>query len=212
MSEEEEKDVDALDINDELAKKYDPKRLLSILGKSGAKGDPLDASLRHKYEKKFGVDLGHVRIYTGEFAEEFNRRRESYAVTIANTGAVVMGNSPDKSMASASGQALLAHELTHVAQQSRGAGGGLHRKSLTDMPFTHEHELEAEEHELAAYQDAIGSPLTADQEHAKLSGRAKQESDNRLHDGIEKIKERVIGMMGDAARTQQIRNGTNRRY
>ncbi len=76
---------------------------------------------------------------------------------------VVMGNSPDKSMASASGQALLAHELTHVAQQAKGAGGGLHRKALTDMPFTHEHELEAEEHEIAAYQEAIGSPLTADQ-------------------------------------------------
>ncbi len=212
MADEQDKDPDALDINDELAKKYDPERLLKIIGKRAGKGEALDASLRHKYEKKLGVDLGHVRVYTGEFAEEFNRRRESYAVTIANTGMVVMGNSPDKSMASASGQALLAHELTHVAQQSRGAGGGLHRKSLTDMPFTHEHELEAEEHELAAYQEAIGSPLTADQEHAKLSGKSKEESDNRLADAVEKIKDRVVGMMGDAAKAQMMRNGQNRRY
>ncbi len=212
MADEQDKDPDALDINDELAKKYDPERLLKIIGKRAGKGEALDASLRHKYEKKLGVDLGHVRVYTGEFAEEFNRRRESYAVTIANTGMVVMGNSPDKSMASASGQALLAHELTHVAQQSRGAGGGLHRKSLTDMPFTHEHELEAEEHELAAYQEAIGSPLTADQEHAKLSGKSKEESDNRLADAVDKIKDRVVGMMGDAAKAQMMRNGQNRRY
>jgi hypothetical protein len=206
------KDPDALDINDELAKKFDPERLLKIIGKRAGKGEALDASLRNKYEKKFGVDLGHVRIFTGEFAEEFNRRRESYAVTIANTGMVVMGNSPDKSMASASGQALLAHELTHVAQQAKGAGGGLHRKATTDMPFTHEHELEAEEHELAAYQEAIGSPLTADQEHAKLSGKSKEESNNRLHDAVEKIKDRVVKMMGDAAQAQQMRNGSNRRY
>jgi hypothetical protein len=208
---EEDKDADALDINDELAKKYDPQRLLKIIGKRAGKGEALDASLRHKYEKKFGVDLGHVRIYTGEFAEEFNRRRESYAVTIGNTGMVVMGNSPDKSMASASGQALLAHELTHVAQQAKNSTGGLNRKSVGDMPFTHEHELEAEEHELAAYQEAIGSPLTADQEHDKLSGKSKEESNNRLHDAIEKVKERVLQALGDAARTQQMRNGTNRR-
>jgi len=209
---EDDKDADALDINDELAKKYDPQRLLKIIGKRAGKGEALDASLRHKYEKRFGVDLGHVRIYTGEFAEEFNRRRESYAVTIGNTGMVVMGNSPDKSMASASGQALLAHELTHVAQQAKNSTGGLNRKSVGDMPFTHEHELEAEEHELAAYQEAIGSPLTADQEHAHLSGKSKEESNNRLHDAIEKVKDRVIKQMGDAARAQQMRNGTNRRY
>jgi hypothetical protein len=207
-----DKDTDALDINDELAKKYDPARLLKIIGKRAGAGEALDASLRNKYEKKFGVDLGHVRILTGEFAEEFNRRRESYAVTIANTGLVVMGNSPDKSMASASGQALLAHELTHVAQQAKGAGGGLHRKGLTAMPFTQEHELEAEEHELAAYQEAIGSPLTAEQEHAKLSGKSKEESDNRLHDAIDKIHKRVVDMMGEAARTQDMRNGVSRRY
>lgn len=204
-------EVDALDLTDELAKKYDPERMLKMVAKRAGRGDPLDASLRHKYEKKLGVDLGHVRLFSGEFAEEFNRRRGAYAVTVGNTGMVMMGGSPDKSMASASGQALLAHELTHVAQQSRHGGGGLHRKALTDMPFTHEDEVQAEEHELAAYQEAMGHPMTADQEHSKMSGKARQQANIKLEQGIEKIKQRVVDMMAESQRNQMMRNGSNRR-
>src|SRR5258706_13357263 len=98
--------------------------LRMVAGRVG-KGSALDASLRLKYEKRLGVDLGHVRVYTGEFAEEFNRRRGAYAVTGGATGMILMGNSPEKSMGSASGQALLRHELTHVARQARR----LHRKA-----------------------------------------------------------------------------------
>src|SRR3977135_2213147 len=104
------------------------------MAKRAGRGDPLEHSIRAKYEKRFGVDLGHVRIYTGEFAEEFNRQRAAYAVTIGSTGMILMGGSPDKSMGSAAGQALLAHELTHVAQAERG----LHRKPTSfsgGMPF-----------------------------------------------------------------------------
>src|SRR5262245_50150493 len=124
-----------------------------VVGRAG-KGESLDSTVRNKYERKFGVDLGHVRIFTGEFAEEFNRKRDAYAVTIGSTGMILMGGSPDKSMGSAAGQALLAHELTHVAQAARGAGGGLARKASYDggMPFTEEHEAEAEavEHSVEA--------------------------------------------------------------
>ena len=122
----------AEEISDEIARKYDPERLLKMIAKRAGRGESLDHSLRHKYERKFGVDLGHVRVYTGEFAEEFNRKRDAYAVTVGATGMILMGGSPEKSMGSASGQALLAHELTHVAQQSRHQGGGLHRKSTFD--------------------------------------------------------------------------------
>src|SRR4029079_10810891 len=97
----------------------------------------LEHSVRQRYERRLGVDLGHVRVFTGEFAEEFNRQRNAYAVTIGSTGMIMMGGSPDKSMGSASGQALLAHELTHVAQAEQG----LHRKATFQggMPFTSAH-------------------------------------------------------------------------
>ena len=79
-------------LSDELARKYDPERLLQVVSRRFGRGEALDASIRAKYEKRFGVDLGHVRVVTGEFAEEFNRQRDAYAVTVGGTGMILMGN------------------------------------------------------------------------------------------------------------------------
>ena len=195
----------AEELSDELARKYSPEKLLRMISRRAGKGESLDHSVRSKYEKKFGVDLGHVRIYTGEFAEEFNRKRDAYAVTIGSTGMILMGGSPDKSMATPSGQALLAHELTHVAQQSKG----LHRKGTFSgaMEFTHEDEAAAEEVEAEEMQ--AGQSLTAKQ-FADVSKASMQAADDR-RDAIEKIKERVLQIATDAARSQMWRNGSSRR-
>ncbi len=192
-------------LTDELAKKYDPERLLRMLAKRAGKGESLEHSVRSRYEKKFGVDLGHVRIYSGEFAEEFNRQKGSYAVTIGGTGAILMGGSPEKT--GAAGQALLAHELTHVAQQQRGLGGGLHRKAINEMPFAEEHEQEADAVEHAEHAEAMGGGAAHAQEQA-----AKAQADAKsVAEQIEKIKQRVLDMMADAARSQMLRNGIVRR-
>ena len=193
----------AEELTDELAKKYDPERLLKMFARRAGRGEQLDASIRAKYEKRFGVDLGHVRIVTGEFAEEFNRQREAYAVTVGGTGLILMGNSPDKTMGSASGQALLAHELTHVAQAQRG----LHRKGTFDgtMQFTEEHEHEAHEVEHEVEHDQNSSKAAANRSEAKKA------SDDAKKEQIEKIKQRVVELMGDAARLDYMRNGLSRR-
>ena len=195
----------AEELSDELARKYSPEKLLRMISRRAGKGESLDHSVRAKYEKKFGVDLGHVRVYTGEFAEEFNRKRDAYAVTIGSTGMILMGGSPDKSMATQSGQALLAHELTHVAQATKG----LHRKATFGgaMEFTHEDEAAAEEVEHEEMQ--AGQSLTAKQ-FADVSKAGMQAADDR-RDAIEKIKERVLQMAADAARSQFSRNGSSRR-
>jgi hypothetical protein len=208
---DQDENVDAHDLTDELAKKYDPERLLKIVAAKAGKGDALDASLRQKYEKRFGVDLGHVRLFSNEFATKFAGDRNAYAVTVGNTGAVMMGGSPDKALHTAEGQALLAHELTHVAQQSRNAGGGLHRKAITSMPFAQEHELEAEEHEMDVMQEARGERWSTHYEGSLKSSTAKRQNEERLKQAVEKIKDRVIEMMGDAARNQGIRNGGGQR-
>jgi hypothetical protein len=206
---EPQSDVAADQLTDELAKKYDPERLLKLIGKRAGKGESLDATLRNKYERKFGVDLGHVRIFTGEFAEEFNRQRGAYAVTVGGTGMILMGNSPEKSMASASGQALLAHELTHVAQQQRGLGGGLHRKAVIEMPFAEEHEQEADAVEAQAHHEALGGHEAVAAAHKGEEGPGGAAS--KLKEQIEKIKARVLEMMAEGQRTQLLRNGLVRR-
>jgi hypothetical protein len=194
-------------LTDELARKYDPERMLRMVSRRAGKGERLDHSIRSKYEKRFGVDLGHVRIYSGEFAEEFNRKRGAYAVTIGSTGMVLMGGSPDKSMASASGQALLAHELTHVAQAHKG----LHRKATfsDSMPFTEEHEHEAEAVEQSVAEG--GGDPGASTNAAAEAGSAKLASEEGLKRAVEEITERVKALAADAARNQVLRNGIQRR-
>ncbi len=197
---------DARDLSDELAKKYDPERLLAMIQKGAGKGESLDHTVRSRYEKRFGVDLGHVRVYTGKFAEEFNRQRDAYAVTIGSTGMILMGGSPDKSMGSASGQALLGHELTHVVQQAKG----LHFKSTfaDAMPFAEEHEEEAELHEAMILHEEMGGNQHQGQDP---SGSQKVVNGKEMEDHVGKIKERVMDMVADQQRHHDMRNGTQRR-
>jgi hypothetical protein len=207
-------ETQAGDLTDELARKYDPERLLKIISRRAGRGESLEHSVRARYEKRFGVDLGHVRVYSGEFAEEFNRQRGAYAVTVGSTGMILMGNSPDKSMGSASGQALLAHELTHVAQQSKSAGGGLHRKSTFNggMPFAEEHEQEADavEHDVHA-EEAGGHHGAKGEDETTHSAEHQQANEKQRQEQIEKIKARVMDLLSETGRSQYHRNGVARR-
>jgi hypothetical protein len=74
------------------------------------------------------------------------------------------------------------------------------------MEFTHEDEAEAEDVE---HEEQMGQSLTAKQ-FADKSKAEMQAADDR-RDAIEKIKERVLQMAADAARSQISRNGTSRR-
>jgi len=206
VSDQHPQDEQADQLTDELAKKYDPERMLRMVSRRAGKGERLDQSIRAKYEQRFGVDLGHVRIYTGEFAEEFNRQRGAYAVTIGSTGMILMGGSPEKSMASSAGQALLAHELTHVAQAHKG----LHRKASFSgsMPFAEEHEAEAEAVEYSVQQSGGNHDSTTAAVHAVSAKLAARDA---LVHAIEKVKTRVHEMAAEAARNQMSRNGVQRR-
>jgi hypothetical protein len=191
------------ELTDELARKYDPERLLQVVSRRFGRGEALDQSIRAKYEKRFGVDLGHVRVVTGEFAEEFNRKRDAYAVTVGSTGMILMGGSPEKAAGTRSGEALLAHELTHVAQAQRG----LHNRGRAG-DFTQADEIEAHavEHEVETDPSGQG----AADETAKAAQMAMA-AEQKRQEQIEKIKARVIEMMGEAARQQYMRNGLTRR-
>jgi hypothetical protein len=192
------------ELTDEIARKYDPERLLKLVAKKAGKGEALDASIRAKYEKRFGVDLGHVRVITGEFAQELNRQRDAYAVTVGATGMILMGNSPDKAAGTRAGEALLAHELTHVAQAQRG----LHARGRT-ADFTHADEIEAHavEHEVQ-HGDGGGHGARSDAAQAAQSAQAAAEQHAQA---LAKIKARVLEMLGEAERNQYLRNGVTRR-
>jgi Domain of unknown function (DUF4157) len=78
-------------------------------------GDPLETSLRRDMEGRFGHDFSHVRIHTNSRAAESARAVDSLAYTV---GSDVVFGAGQFSPHSAEGKPLLAHELTHVVQQT----------------------------------------------------------------------------------------------
>ncbi len=92
------------------------------LATSKGGGSPLASDVRSFMEPRFGADFSGVRVHTGSESAQLNRQLDAQAFTHGKD--IYMGEgkySPD----SDSGKVLLAHELTHVVQQT----GGIHRWS-----------------------------------------------------------------------------------
>ncbi len=187
----------------DIAKRWDPERLLKLVAARAGKGEQLDHTLRERYEQKLGVDLGHVRVFTGTFAEEFNRQRNADAVTIGGTGMILMGNSTDRSMATADGQALLAHELTHVAQAEKGVHRAGHGTDLVLASEEHEAEAEAAEAQAAAEHKGEAQPRGRATPSTSRAPRKKQNTEKLR----EEIKEKVLEMLGEWGRVEEMRSG-----
>jgi len=185
------------ELAEEIANRWDPEKILKLVANRAGKGEALDATLRNRYEKRLGVDLSHVRVYTGELAEELNKQYNANALTIGNTGMILMGGMAEKSMATSEGQALLAHELTHVAQSKRGVFRDA--RFGDDMPLaTEAHEAEAhqvESEELAAAHGQTGSAPGEE---------GPEKKSERLH---EMVIARVIDMLGESGRVMLMRGG-----
>lgn len=76
---------------------------------------PLDSSTRQRMEARFGYDFSKVQVHTGANAERSARGLNALAYTVGRD--VVFGEgrfTPNTTK----GQRLIAHELTHVVQQS----------------------------------------------------------------------------------------------
>jgi Domain of unknown function (DUF4157) len=80
-------------------------------------GEALPPVLRERMESRFGADFGAVRVHHDDAASESARAESAKAYTVGRDIVFAAGEwSPDTT----SGQWLLAHELAHVVQQSRG--------------------------------------------------------------------------------------------
>jgi len=79
-------------------------------------GEPLDEKTRGLMESRFGHDFSRVRVHTDLHAAQSARAVHALAYTV---GRNLVFESGQYSPGTARGTALLAHELTHVVQQSR---------------------------------------------------------------------------------------------
>ena len=102
-------------------------------------GQPLPESLRAHFEPRFGHDFSDVRLHTGARAAEAARSINAQAFTFGQHVAFGSGQySPETS----SGQRLLAHELTHVVQQSGRAPSTISRAPQTGTDRIHSELIE----------------------------------------------------------------------
>ncbi|HKQ06536.1 MAG TPA: DUF4157 domain-containing protein [Blastocatellia bacterium] len=83
-------------------------------------GQPLPEQLRARMEQAFGADFSRVRVHADGESDRLNRSLQAKAFT---TGQDLFFRRGDYHPDSRKGQELIAHELTHVVQQSGGATG-----------------------------------------------------------------------------------------
>lgn len=100
-------------------------------------GTPLEPMLRQDMEQRFGHDFSSVRVHSGKVAEQSARDVNAQAYTVGHD--VVFG-AGRFAPGTNEGRRLIAHELTHVVQQSgtdeiRLDQGGNNR-GLSRMPLS----------------------------------------------------------------------------
>ena len=92
-------------------------------------GRSLDSATRAFMEPRFGADFSGVRVHDDAQATKSAKSVHALAYTVGNN---VVFNTNQYRPASVAGQRLLAHELTHVVQQSGESKQRLRRKELPD--------------------------------------------------------------------------------
>jgi Domain of unknown function (DUF4157)/Protein of unknown function (DUF3626) len=92
--------------------------LESAINQARGGGRSLDAGLQRSMGQAMGANFSGVRVHTDDRADQLNRSIQAKAFT---TGQDVFFRQGAYQPGSRGGQELLAHELTHVKQQSGGA-------------------------------------------------------------------------------------------
>jgi hypothetical protein len=107
----------------------------SYISNLGGKGNELPASSKHFFQTTMGADFSDVKIHTGTEAEQSAAAINAKAYTVDNH---IVFAANQFNTETHEGKKLLAHELTHVMQQS----DGINRKATIPSTTLPEAELE----------------------------------------------------------------------
>ena len=94
--------------------------LESAINNEKGSGQPIEASLQESMGQAMGADFSQVRVHTDAQSDQLNQSIQAKAFT---AGQDVFFRQGAYEPGSRGGQELIAHELTHVVQQSRGRSG-----------------------------------------------------------------------------------------
>lgn len=95
-----------------------PDGVDSALRRRRGKGKPLPVDVADAFGSRLGADLSSVRVHTDGEADQLSRAVDATAFT---HGSDIYFTQGTYAPSTGAGQHLLAHELTHVVQQSGGA-------------------------------------------------------------------------------------------
>lgn len=110
--------------------------LESVIRQAQGGGNILSDDIRQPMEYAFGVGFGGVKVHTDSQADSLNRSLQARAFTL---GQDIFLRQGEYQPGSSEGQRLLAHELTHVVQQSRNPSNsnGWHIQLHPDLRVGH---------------------------------------------------------------------------
>ncbi len=149
---DEERKRRALALSQEIAQRWEPSKLSKLVVGGAGSGEKLDLDTQSEMERRLGGRFGEVRVFRGPFAEAVTKAHRADAVTVANTGMILVREGPRSDPKTALGKALMAHELTHVSQAQRGLHFALEGGESQGAA----HEQEAEAVESSVHAEATG--------------------------------------------------------
>lgn len=120
-------------------------------------GQALDSTVRRRMDSAFGSDFSGVRVHTDDRADRLNKSLDARAFT---TGNDIFFRQGEYQPGSHSGNKLLAHELTHVVQQT----GNVRAKLTIGQPgdrYEQEADRVAEQVVGMPEPSSVGQPETA---------------------------------------------------
>ena len=123
---------DSADLDDATATRINQAR---------GQGQSLDTTLQMQMSQAMGHDFSGVRVHTSPEANDLNQQLSAKAFT---TGQDIFFRQGEYNPGSSGGRELIAHELTHVVQQSSGAvGGGGGQMTVNPPDDVYEQEADA---------------------------------------------------------------------
>lgn len=147
-------------------------------------GSPLAPDVREDMEARLGHNFGDVRVHTDGAADQSARAVNAHAYTV---GSNVVFQRDRYDPSSDAGRTMLAHELTHVAQQRSGAvdgtpaPGGIRVSDPTDR-----FEREA----VATAEAAVAGPVPAPPAAAGVSAVQRQEAPAEQEEEVQTFVQR----------------------
>ena len=136
-------------------------------------GQPLDGAVQADMGRAMGHDFDGVRVHTSPESDDLNQQLGAKAFT---TGQDVFFRQGAYDPGSSGGQELIAHELTHVVQQSSGLGSSRGRMTVNPPGDAYERQADA----VSRGVTGVGSQVQMQAEEEEVQMQAEEEEEVQM--------------------------------